>query len=44
MSNSLLASTKGVDELYEVNPSVMFEKRRYAIENDFEGKFESEMQ
>ena len=37
MSTSLLAATKGFDEFYETNPSVVSERRKYAIENDFTG-------
>ena len=37
MSNSFIASTKGFDQLYEKNPSVVLENRLYPIDDESKG-------
>ena len=41
MSNCFIASTKGFDQLYEKNPSVVLERKLYLVDDELKkGKIE----
>lgn len=37
LANSIIATTKGYDDLYPENPSVVSELRHYSLDLDLEG-------